>query len=157
MHTCRITKQPLVITTGAYPGFFKGGGGGGSHCVKHYRHGIFATEYYTVGCFLKKGLQVVKTIFSIFPRLTSAAFFRYWYQLYVSPHLRSVARPSALGIGSCFPALEDRLCICPRSALVHVFPCLASVTGFPSLGIGCFLRIAPVFPHFISVACSSVL
>ena len=21
-------------------------GGGGSHCVKHYRHGVFATEYY---------------------------------------------------------------------------------------------------------------
>ena len=21
------------------------GGGGGSHCVKHYRHGVFATEY----------------------------------------------------------------------------------------------------------------
>ena len=24
---------------------FQRGGGGGSHCVKHYRHGVFATEY----------------------------------------------------------------------------------------------------------------
>ena len=26
--------------------FQRGGGGGGGHCVKHYRHGVFATEYY---------------------------------------------------------------------------------------------------------------
>ena len=30
-------------------------GGGGSHCVKHDRHGVFTTEYYRL--FLKKGLQ----------------------------------------------------------------------------------------------------
>ena len=31
------------ITQGRSQDFSKGGGG--SHCVKHYRHGVFATEY----------------------------------------------------------------------------------------------------------------
>ena len=40
--------QKANVQPGAKPGFFKGEGGGGgwgSHCVKHYRHGVFATEY----------------------------------------------------------------------------------------------------------------
>ena len=30
-------------------------GGGGSHCVEHYRHGVLPRNI--IGCFLKKGLQ----------------------------------------------------------------------------------------------------
>ena len=34
-------------------------GGGGSHCVKHYRHGVFATEYCTLFPLKKKAYKEV--------------------------------------------------------------------------------------------------
>ena len=38
-----ITEPHLL--QGRREDFSKGGGERGSHCVKHYRHGVFATEY----------------------------------------------------------------------------------------------------------------
>ena len=34
-----------MCSQGRSQDFSKGGGGGESHCVKQYRHGVIATEY----------------------------------------------------------------------------------------------------------------
>ena len=49
LHKFLGDQNPLEA--GAKPGFSNEG----SHCVKHYRHGVLATEYYRL--FSKKGLQ----------------------------------------------------------------------------------------------------
>ena len=45
METCAANEVDHLLTQGRSQDFSKGGGGGGSHCVKHYRHGVFATKY----------------------------------------------------------------------------------------------------------------
>ena len=44
MYTVRLTTEDTCKNQGHSQDFSKGGGGG-SHCIKHYHHGIFTTEY----------------------------------------------------------------------------------------------------------------
>ena len=41
--TLALCEPNFITFQGRSQDFSKGGG---SHCVKHYRHGVFATEYY---------------------------------------------------------------------------------------------------------------